>query len=135
MEERATFTDLPLVSYFGGPTFRDAKQGLGFEEPQNRTPKAVEGTALPALMLYNNSTVLRYARAGSALRKLRFPHRPWCSKRRPRNRAASFRVCLATLRQASWMEMNIGDPTARKGSMDKVEKRILQLQQCLPTAA
>jgi hypothetical protein len=31
--------------------------------------------------------------------------------------------------------MNLGDPTRRQGSRNKTEKRILQLQQCLLTAA
>ena len=47
----------------------------------------------------------------------------------------SFAVVFATLRQASWMEINLGDPTLKQGSMNKAEKRILQLQQCLLTAA
>jgi len=115
-------------------TFRDAKQALGFEEPQNRTPKAVERTAPVAMVLYS-VTVLWYARAGSALRKRWFPRRPWYSRKKRQNRTASFAVCLATLRQASWMEMNLGDPIVREGSMNKAEKRILQLQQCLLTAA
>jgi SRSO17 transposase len=115
-------------------TFRDAKQALGFEEPQNRTPKAVERTSPVAMVLYS-ATVLWYARAGSALRKRWFPQRPWYSRKKRRNRTASFAVMLATLRQASWMEMNLGDPIVREGSMNKAEKRILQLQQCLLTAA
>jgi hypothetical protein len=115
-------------------TFRDSKQSLGFEEPQNRTPKAVERTAPVAMVLYS-ATVLWYARAGSALRKRWFPQRPWYSRKKRQNRTASFAVMLATLRQASWMEMNLGDPIVREGSMNKTEKRILQLQQCLLTAA
>jgi len=111
-----------------------SKQALGFEEPQNRTAKAVERTAPVAMVLYS-ATVLWYARAGSALRKRWFPERPWYSRKKRRNRTASFAVMLATLRQASWMEMNLGDPIVREGSMNKAEKRILQLQQCLLTAA
>ncbi len=114
-------------------TFRDAKQCLGFEEPQSRTSKAVERTAPVAMVLYS-ATVLWYARAGRALRERWFPERPWYSRKKRRNRTASFAVCLATLRQASWMEMNLGDPIMKEGSMNKAEKRILQLQQCLLTA-
>jgi hypothetical protein len=113
-------------------TFRDAKQSLGFEEPQNRTPKAVERTAPMAMVLYSLA-VLWYARAGDEVRRRWFPERPWYSKKA--KRTASFAVMLATLRQASWMEMNLGDPTRRQGSRNKTEKRILQLQQCLLTAA
>ena len=115
-------------------TFRDAKQALGFEEPQNRTPKAVERTAPMAMVLYS-LVELWYARAGNEVRKRWFPERPWYSKKKRAKRTASFAVMLATLRQASWMEMNLGDPTRRQGSMNKTEKRILQLQQCLLTAA
>ena len=48
-------------------TFRDAKQVLGFEEPQSRTQKAVERTAPMAMLLYG-LTVLWYAEHGEALR-------------------------------------------------------------------
>jgi len=115
-------------------TFRDAKQSLGFEEPQNRTPKAVGRTAPMAMALYS-LVVLWYARAGDEVRRRWFPERPWYSKKKRAKRTASFAVMLATLRQASWMEMNLGDPGPRQGSMNKTEKRILQLQQCLLTAA
>jgi hypothetical protein len=111
-------------------TFRDAKQCLGFEEPQSRTPKAVERTAPVAMVLYS-ATALWYARAGRALRERWFPERPWYSRKKRRNRTASFAVCLATLRRASWMEMNLGDPIEKEGSMNKAEKRVLQLQQRL----
>ncbi len=115
-------------------TFRDAKQCLGFEEPQSRTPKAVERTAPVAMVLYS-VTVLWYASAGRAPRERWFPERPWYSRKKRQNRTASFAVMLATLRQASWMEMNLGDPIVKEGSMNKAEKRILQLQQSLLTAA
>lgn len=115
-------------------TFRDAKQALGFEEPQNRTPKAVERTA-PMAMALHSLVVLWYARVGDDVRKRWFPEPPWYSRKKRANRTASFQVMLATLRQASWMEINLGDPTLKQGSMNKAEKRILQLQQCLLTAA
>jgi len=49
-------------------TFRDAKQTLGFEEPQSRTRRAVERTAPMAFVLYG-MTVLWYAEHGEALRE------------------------------------------------------------------
>jgi hypothetical protein len=49
-------------------TFRDAKQSLGFEEPQSRTQKAVERTAPMAFVLYG-MTVLWHAEHGEALRE------------------------------------------------------------------
>ncbi len=111
-------------------TFRDAKRTLGFEEAQNRTPKAVERTA-PMAMALHSLVVLWYARAGDDVCKKWFPERPWYSRENREKRTASFQVCLAT---ASWMEINLGDPTLKQGSMNKTEKRILQLQQCLLTA-
>ena len=78
---------------------------------------------------------MRDTLAGSCRRFNPLPDRPWYSRRKRAKRTASFQVCLATLRQASWMEMNLGDPTLRQGSMNKAEKRILQLLQCLLAAA
>ncbi len=78
---------------------------------------------------------MRDTLAGACRRFNPLPDRPWYSRRKRAKRTASFAVMLATLRQASWMEMNLDDPTAREGSMNRTKKRILQLQQCLLTAA
>ena len=110
--------------------FRDAKQCLGFEEPQSRTRKAVERTAPMALVLYS-LTVLWYAEHGEALRERWFVKRPWYR----RKKAASFADMLATLRQASWVEANSFDPAPRPGSEEKGGNRIPQLQTWLLTAA
>jgi hypothetical protein len=91
--------------------FRDAKQSLGFEEPQSRTRKAVERTAPMAFVLYSLTT-LWYAEHGEALRRKWFVKRPWYRKKR----SASFADMLATLRQASWVETNFVDPARRPGA-------------------
>lgn len=111
-------------------TFHDAKQMLGFEEPQNRAPKAVERTAPVAMLLYS-LVVLWYARAGHAMRDRWFLRRPWYRGKA----SASFADMLATLRQASWAELNSADPGVEAGSPKKAENRMLQLQQCLLAAA
>jgi hypothetical protein len=97
-------------------TFRDAKQSLGFEEPQSRTRKAL--------------TVLWYAEHGEALRAKWFVKRPWYRKKR----GPSFADMLATLRQASWAEANSLDPARRPGSKKTPGERILQLQPWLSAA-
>jgi len=110
-------------------TFRDAKQSLGFEEPQSRTRKAVERTAPTAFVLYGLVT-LWYAEHGEALREKWFPPRPWYR----RKRAASFADMLATLRQASWVEANYRDPARRPGSRKRAAECPLQPQTWLLAA-
>ena len=110
-------------------TFRDAKQSLGFEEPQSRTQKAVERTAPMAFVLYG-MTVLWHAEHGEALREKWFVKRPWYRKKR----GPSFADMLATLRQASWVEASLLDPAERSGSQKTTPKRLLQLQTWLSAA-
>jgi hypothetical protein len=110
-------------------TFRDAKQSLGFEEPQSRTQKAVERTAPMAFVLYG-MTVLWHAEHGEALREKWFVKRPWYRKKR----GPSFADMLATLRQASWVEASFLDPAERPGSEKTIPKRLLQLQTWLSAA-
>ena len=110
-------------------TFRDAKQSLGFEEPQSRTRKAVERTAPVAFVVYA-LTVLWYAEHGEALRAKWFVKRPWYRKKR----GPSFADMLATLRQASWAEANSLDPARRPGSRKTPGEHILQLQTWLSAA-
>jgi hypothetical protein len=73
----------------------DAKQHLGFEDPANRTPKAVQRTAPMALFLYS-LTIVWYAKEGR--RHVRFPKRPWY----PRKSEPSFGDMLTTLRRLTW---------------------------------
>lgn len=109
--------------------FRDAKQSLGFEEPQSRTREAVERTAPMAFVTYA-LTVLWYAEHGEGLRAKWFVKRPWYRKKR----GPSFADMLATLRQASWAEANSLDPARRPGSRKKAGDRIVLLQTWLSAA-
>jgi len=110
-------------------TFHDAKQSLGFEEPQSWSRKAVERTAPMAFVVYS-LTVLWYAEHGEALREKWFVKRPWYRKKM----GASFADMLATLRQASWVEASFRDPGQRPGSGKTTGKRLLQLQTWLSAA-
>jgi DDE superfamily endonuclease len=78
-------------------TFENSKQLLGFEDPANRVPKAVERTAPMALVLYS-LIVLWFHQHGH--RQVEYPDRPWYrTKREP-----SFADQLSTLRRLSWEE-------------------------------
>ncbi len=80
-------------------TFENCKQLLGFEDPANRTPKAVERTAPLALVLYS-LIVLWFHRHGH--RQVQYPDRPWY----PHKEEPSFADQLSTLRRLSWQELN-----------------------------
>ncbi len=76
-------------------THYNAKQLLGFEDPANRLPLAVERTAPMAMFLYS-LTVLWYAQHGHA--QMEFPNRPWYT----RKSEPSFADMLTTLRRVTW---------------------------------
>lgn len=76
-------------------THHDAKQLLGFEDPANRLPLAVERTAPMAMVLYS-MTILWYARHGHE--HVQFPRRPWYNQKRE----PSFADMLTTLRRLTW---------------------------------
>lgn len=78
-------------------TFREAKQHLGFEEPQGWTRSAVERTAPLAMLLYS-LIVYWYSLEGH--RYHRCVERPWYTSRRHE----SFADMLATLRCCSLRE-------------------------------
>jgi SRSO17 transposase len=78
-------------------TFENCKQLLGLEDPANRRPKAVERTAPMALMLYT-MIVVWFHQTGHW--SLRFPFRPWYSKKEE----PSFADMLTTLRRISYHE-------------------------------
>lgn len=78
-------------------TFENCKQLLGFEDPANRKPKAVERTAPMALVLYS-LTVAWFHKVGH--RHVQFPDRPWYKKKRE----PSFADMLTTLRRLSWQD-------------------------------
>jgi hypothetical protein len=77
--------------------FFNSKQMMGFEDPANRTPRAVERTAPLGMALYG-LTVIWFAREGH--RSVSYPDRPWYrDKSEP-----SFADMLSTLRRLSWRE-------------------------------
>jgi hypothetical protein len=78
-------------------TFENAKQLLGFEDPANRKPKAVERTAPMALVLYT-LIVVWFHQTGH--RDVKFPDRSWY----PQKAEPSFADMLTTLRRRSWSE-------------------------------
>lgn len=78
--------------------FENGKQMLGFEDPANRLPKAVERTA-PMAMLLVTFVTLWFHQDGH--RHVRFPDRPWYQ----RKKEPSFGDMLSTLRRLSWTEL------------------------------
>jgi len=78
-------------------TFEWAKGRLGFEDPQNRTEKAVERTAPMALWIYS-LVVYWYACWSRGRRHLPFRVDPWNRKKQN----PTFADMLATLRRESW---------------------------------
>ena len=87
-------------------TFENGKQLLGFEEPANRLPKAVQRTA-PMAMVLVSLTTLWFHQKGH--RHVRFPERPWYTKKKE----PSFADMLTTLRRLSWTELWQGSVTKR----------------------
>jgi hypothetical protein len=82
-------------------TFENCKQLLGLQDPANRLAKAVGRTAPMALILYS-LVVVWFHRSGH--RFVRFPLRPWYTKKRE----ASFADILTTLRRVSYDEKTKG---------------------------
>lgn len=77
--------------------FENAKSFFGFEDPQNRTEKAVQRTAPLGAILYS-LVILWFERSGH--KKCRFPERPWYR----RKTAPSFQDMVDTLRAESLRE-------------------------------
>ena len=96
--------------------FHDAKQSLGFEDPQNRVRKAVERTA-PMAMVVHTLVVIWYAKYGHVKGRVLQLHGPWYR----RKKTASFADMLATLRIASWDERIFEDPSLDAGSRELLE--------------
>jgi SRSO17 transposase len=90
-------------------TFHDAKQHLGFEQPQGWSRRAVQRTAPMAMILYS-LIVLWFAKAGHRLYQP--PNRPWY----PHKPHASFADMLATLRTAGVREMFLTTPLTGRGA-------------------
>jgi hypothetical protein len=88
-------------------TFHDCKQLLGFEDPANRTEKAVRRTAPMAMFLYSLIMVWFHQEGH---RHVEFPDRPWYQ----RKQEPSFGDMLTTVRRLSW-ENNYGDIVPKRG--------------------
>lgn len=84
--------------------FRDVKQHLGFEDPQNQTAMAVQRTAPVAFLVYDLVLLWSASRAdsGDGPSWLR---RPWD----PHKAAPSFRDLLINLRREAWRQ-HVFDP-------------------------
>ncbi len=78
-------------------TFGWIKSRLGFEDPHNRTERAVQRTAPMALWTYS-LTILWYARWARARERLPMRLAPWYTTKT----APSFSDMLATLRRQAW---------------------------------
>lgn len=102
-------------------TFHDAKQHLGFEQPQGWTRQAVERTAPMAMLLYS-LIVLWFAKEGHRL--YRPLPRPWY----PHKKHASFADMLATLRTVSVRQEVLATGLSGRGSR-KVLKTLFHVVQ------
>lgn len=87
--------------------FENGKQMLGFEDPANRLPKAVQRTA-PMAMLLVSLVTLWFHKYGHL--HVQFPRRPWYKKKKE----PSFGDMLSTLRRLSWTELWQGVLTDRQ---------------------
>lgn len=96
--------------------FRDVKQFLGFEDPQNRVSRATQRTA-PLIFYIYDLVVLWYAQCGFRLARHSTLQRFWYSQKS----STSFEDLLRTLRCATWQERIFDDP-----ALDAPTRKILQ---------
>lgn len=96
--------------------FRDVKQFLGFEDPQNRVAKATTRTA-PLIFYIYDLVLLWHAQAGHRLAAKATLGRMWY----PQKASVSFEDILRTLRHATWQERIFSDP-----ALDAHTRKILQ---------
>lgn len=88
-------------------TFRDGKQHLGFEDPQNQTTKAVQRTAPTAFVVYDLVLLWSASRAAAGDQPS-WLRRPWD----PHKAAPSFRDLLISLRREAWCQHVFDPPSA-----------------------
>ncbi len=96
--------------------FRDVKQFLGFEDPQNRVCRATQRTA-PLIFYIYDLVVLWYAQSGYKLAPQFTLQRLWYTQKR----STSFEDLLRTLRIATWQQRIFEDP-----ALDAHTRKILQ---------
>src|ERR1700722_18982357 len=96
--------------------FRDVKQFLGFEDPQNRVAQATTRTA-PLVFFIYDLTLLWYAQSGHQLAAQSTLDRLWY----PQKDSVSFEDVLRALRHATWQERIFSHP-----ALDADTRKILQ---------
>jgi hypothetical protein len=96
--------------------FRDVKQFLGLEDPQNRVSKATQRTA-PLIFYIYDLVLLWHAQSGHSFATQSVIQRPWYT----RKTSVSFEDILRNLRHATWQEKIFGDP-----GLDARTRKILQ---------
>ena len=96
--------------------FRDVKQFLGFEDPQNRLAKATARTA-PLIFLIYDLVLIWFAQTGHHLAPQSALQRPWYRQKN----SVSFEDILRTLRYASWQERIFSAP-----NLDANTRKMLQ---------
>ena len=96
--------------------FRDVKQFLGFEDPQNRVSKATQRTA-PLVFYIYDLVLLWHATSGHLFAPQSAIERLWYA----RKTAVSFEDILRNLRHATWQEKIFDDPR-----LDAQTRKILQ---------
>lgn len=96
--------------------FHDAKQFLGFEDPQNRVSKATQRSA-PLVFYIYDLVLLWYAQSGHRLKADSLLTRIWYRQKS----SVSFQDILRGLRHATWQERIFGDP-----ALDPQARKILQ---------
>jgi hypothetical protein len=104
--------------------FHNSKSYFGFQDPQNRTRKAVQRTAPMALVLYS-TVIVWFAQHG--YHRCTFPTRPWYRKKA----SAAFIDMVATLRRESLREYFLNTP----GWTPATRKMLRHLMETLPLAA
>jgi len=107
-------------------TFHEAKSKLGFEDPCNRTERAVERTA-PLALVSHTLVVLWYVKHGQRTSAARLPTLPWYTHKA----GITFSDMLATLRRASWRQ-RLFDPAS---SPSELRKRLRPLVDYVASAA
>ena len=85
--------------------FRDVKQMLGFEDPQNRVSAATQRTA-PFVFYIYDLVLLWFAQSGHRLYKQPLLQRSWYTHKT----TVSFEDMLRTIRYATWQERIFCDP-------------------------
>jgi len=89
--------------------FRDAKQHLGFEDPQNQTAQAVQRTAPMAFLVYD-LVLLWSASCAAEGAEPAWLRRPWDAHKT----APAFRDLLCNLRREAWRQRVFDPPSATR---------------------